>query len=220
VSAPVAVNFSAGESRAAPLLLAVFALFWLALAIEPRFRQDWALENALVAIAAPLLVWQYRRWWRFTVPAYVCLFIFFSLHIIGAHYTYSEVPYDEWARTLTGESLDKALGFTRNHYDRFVHFAYGLLLALPAVELLDRRAPPQGLWRWLLPVLFVSSHSVIYEMIEWAAAAVFGGDLGVAYLGTQGDAWDAQKDMFLASFGAAIGVTVARLARPQRITGH
>jgi putative membrane protein len=199
-------------------LLALFAVLWLALAIEPRFRQDWALENVLVVVAVPMLIWQYRHWWQFTLPAYVSLFVFFTLHVIGAHYTYSEVPYDVWSQSLTGHSLDRALGFSRNHYDRFVHFAYGLLLALPSVELLDRRAPPRGLWRWLLPILFVSSHSVIYEMIEWGAAAIFGGDLGVAYLGTQGDEWDAQKDMFLASLGAVIGVCTTRSLRPQLVS--
>jgi putative membrane protein len=103
--------------------------------------------------------------------------------------------------------LGEALGWSRNHYDRFVHLAYGLLMGLPAIELLDRRAPPQGFWRWLLPVLFLASHSVIYELIEWAAALVFGGELGEAYLGTQGDPWDAQQDMALALGGAALAVS-------------
>jgi putative membrane protein len=201
------------SSRQLPsILLAVFAVIWVALAIKPWYRQDWALENLLVAIAVPLLTWSYQRW-RFSNAAYVCLFIFFTLHIIGAHYTYSEVPYDKWFKALLGFSLNEALGFSRNHYDRFVHLVYGLLMALPSMELLQKRAPPQGLWIWLLPVLFISSHSVIYEMVEWAAAVIFGGDLGVAYLGTQGDVWDAQKDMFLASLGAVVGVSYWLLLR-------
>jgi putative membrane protein len=184
----------------------VFAAIWVALAIRPYYRQDWVLENLLVAIALPLLTWSYQRW-RFSNAAYLCLFVFFTLHIIGAHYTYSEVPYDQWLKALLGFSVNEALGFSRNHYDRFVHLVYGLLIALPSMELLQKRAPPQGLWIWLLPILFVSSHSVIYEMVEWAAAGIFGGDLGAAYLGTQGDVWDAQKDMFLASLGAVVGVS-------------
>ena len=201
------------SSRQLPsILLAVFAVIWVALAIKPWYRQDWALENLLVAIALPLLARSYQHW-RFSNAAYVCLFIFFTLHIIGAHYTYSEVPYDQWGKALLGFSLNEALGFSRNHYDRFVHLVYGLLIALPSMELLQKRAPPQGLWIWLLPVLFISSHSVIYEMVEWAAAVIFGGDLGVAYLGTQGDVWDAQKDMFLASLGAVVGVSYWLLLR-------
>lgn len=201
------------SSRSLPsVLLAVFAVIWVALAIRPYYRQDWALENLLVAIALPLLTWSYQHW-RFSNAAYLCLFTFFALHIIGAHYTYSEVPYDQWFKALLGFSFNEALGFSRNHYDRFVHLVYGLLIALPSMELLQKRAPPQGLWIWLLPILFISSHSVIYEMVEWAAAAIFGGDLGAAYLGTQGDVWDAQKDMFLASLGAVIGVSYWLLLR-------
>lgn len=194
------------------ILFGVFLVTWALLAIKPLYRQDWLIENVLVFIAVPWLVWNYHRW-RFSDTAYLCLFAFFILHIIGAHYTYSEVPYDHWFQSLTGLSLNEALGFDRNHYDRLVHFAYGLLIAPACVELLDRRAPPKGPWRWLLPVLFICSHSVIYEMIEWAAATVFGGELGAAYLGTQGDEWDAQKDMFLAALGAAVGVSATRLRR-------
>jgi putative membrane protein len=201
------------SSRIPRYLLALYLLIWLALGLQPKYRQDWALENLLVAVALPLLIFGYRRL-RFSNAAYVCLFIFFCIHAIGAHYTYSEVPYDEWARTLTGRSLDAAFGWQRNHYDRFVHFAYGLLLAPAAVELLDRRAPQEGLWRWVLPMLFMASHSVIYEVVEMTAALMFGGDLGVAYLGTQGDEWDSQKDMALAMAGAVVAVTWLRMWRP------
>ena len=86
-------------------------------------------------------------------------------------------------------------------------------MAVPVIELLDARARPQGLWRWLLPVLFLVSHGSIYELIEWGAAEIFGGDLGVAYLGAQGDVWDAQKDMALAALGAVLGVTYSLTRR-------
>ena len=195
------------------MLLALYLLIWVALALRPKYRQDWALENLLVIVALPLLIVGYRRL-RFSDAACACLFIFFCLHAIGAHYTYSEVPYDEWLRTLTGRSLDSMFGWQRNHYDRVVHLAYGLLLAPAAVQLLDRRAPQEGLWRWLLPVLFLASHSVIYEVVEMTAALMFGGDLGVAYLGTQGDEWDSQKDMALAAGGAVIAVIWLRIWRP------
>jgi putative membrane protein len=202
------------DSSALPgILLALYLLIWLALAVHPKYRQDWALENLLVLVAVPLLIMAHRRL-RFSNAACVCLFIFFCIHAIGAHYTYAEVPYDEWSRAVTGHSLDAALGWQRNQYDRVVHFAYGLLLAPVAVQLLDRRAPQEGLWRWLLPALFLASHSVIYEVIEMAAALVFGGDLGVAYLGTQGDEWDSQKDMALALGGAVLAVAWLRIWRP------
>ena len=197
------------------ILLASYLVIWTALALQPKYREDWALENLLVLVALPLLIAGHRRL-RFSNFACVCLFIFFCLHAIGAHYTYSEVPYDDWARTLTGHPLGELLGWQRNHYDRLVHFAYGVLLAPAAIELLDQRAPQLGLWRWLLPVLFMASHSVIYEVVEMTAALVFGGDLGVAYLGTQGDAWDSQKDMALAMGGALMAVIWLRAFAPRR----
>lgn len=173
--------------------------------MAPWFRQDWLLENLLVFVALPLLAWGYRTL-PFSRAAYACLFVFFVLHEIGAHYTYSEVPYDRAFEALTGTSLNALMGWERNHYDRAIHFLYGLLVTPAAIEILQARAPPRGLWRWLLPVCFVMSHSVLYEMIEWLAAVVFGGELGQAYLGTQGDVWDAQKDSLLATAGSVLAV--------------
>ena len=185
------------------ILLSVFIVIWAALAIAPWYRQDWLLENLLVFIAVPLLAATSRSL-RFSNHAYTCLFVFFVLHVIGAHFTYSEVPWREWFN-VTGEGITgNAAG--RNHYDRFVHFSYGVLM-FPAVwELFAARSSPQRIWRYVMPVTFLLSHSVVYEMIEWGAAEVFGGDLGVAYLGTQGDEWDAQKDMAMAAAGTLTGL--------------
>ena len=192
-----------GSDRNPAALLCTFIVFWSAFAIHPWYRQDWLLENVLVFIAVPLLVVT-RRSLRFSNLAYTSLFVFFVLHEIGAHYTYSEVPWRAWLHAL-GAGVDIA---GRNQYDRFVHFSYGLLL-LPAVwELFAARANPQRILRYLMPLLFLMGHSVIYELVEWLAALRFGGDLGVAYLGTQGDAWDAQKDMALASAGALLGLAL------------
>jgi putative membrane protein len=194
------------------LLLGFIAIF-AALAIRPWYRQDWLLENMLVLVAVPTLVLTYRRL-RFSNFAYTCLFLFLVLHEIGAHYTYSEVPWREWLATLTGNEVPAA---GRNHYDRFVHFTYGLLLMPAVLELVDARMSPKGLWRWLMLLFFLMSHSVIYEMIEWLAAVLFGGDLGVAYLGTQGDEWDAQKDMALATAGAVAGLVLLRIFAPRSL---
>jgi putative membrane protein len=180
------------------LLLVVFALVWLALGGAPHYRQDWLLENVLVVIAVPTLVWSHRRV-PLTNGAYLALFAFGVLHEIGAHYTYSEVPYARWLQVLAGD---------RNQYDRVLHFCYGLLVTPAAMQLIEARAAPKGWWRWVLPVAFVASHSVLYELLEWAAALVFGGNLRMAYLGTQGDPWDAQQDMAQALAGSAIAATL------------
>ena len=185
------------------VLLLVFGAIWIALAIAPSYRQDWLLENILVFVAVPLLA-ATSRTLRFSNRAYTCIFVFFLLHAIGAHYTYSEVPWREWlhlqdAGTVPGPA-------SRNNYDRFVHFCYGLLM-FPAVwELFAARASRQRIWRYAMPVSFLMAHAVVYELIEWGAAELFGGDLGVAYLGTQGDVWDAQKDMGLAVTGILAGL--------------
>jgi putative membrane protein len=196
----------------APTLLAVFAVIWAGLAIEPKFRQDWLLENLLVFLAVPWLAWKWRTA-PFSNATYAGLFAFFTLHAIGAHYTYSEVPYEAWWHATFGGSLNELLGWQRNNYDRVVHFLYGLLVVSAAAELIESAASPRGLWRWLLPWSLICAHSVVYEMIEWAAALVFGGDLGVAYLGTQGDVWDAQKDMALCTGGAALGLVALTFRR-------
>lgn len=190
------------------LLLAAFVAIWIALAIAPLYRQDWLLENMLVLIAVPLLVYGYRRL-RLSNMAYLALFGFFVCHEVGAHYTYSKVPYEQWLSHV-GVSL-AWLG--RNSYDRLVHFLYGLWVTPAAAELFAAVAPPRGLWRWILPVSFIMSHSLLYELIEWAAAMAFGGDLGVAYLGTQGDPWDAQHDMLAATLGSMVAMTVLLIAR-------
>lgn len=197
--------------RSPALLLIAYAAIWLALAIAPVSRADWLLENLLVLIIVPWLIVTRQRM-RFSNAAYACFFVFFVLHAIGAHFTYSLVPYDRWLQALGGRSLSELLALDRNHYDRLVHFSYGALVLLPAIELFERYAPPTGPWRWWLPVLFVTSHAVIYELLEWIAALVVAPDLGNAYLGTQGDVWDAQKDMALALAGTmlALGIIVVR----------
>jgi putative membrane protein len=198
---------SPGDRYPLALLVAFLAIF-TALGLAPSYREDWLLENLLVFVALPVLVATHRRL-RFSNFAYTCLFVFFVLHEIGAHYTYSEVPWRGWLAALGVDGEPRVPG--RNHYDRLVHFCYGLLVMPAAWEVLRARTAPRGMWRYLLPVLFILSHSTIYELIEWAAASVFGGDLGVAYLGTQGDPWDAQKDMALAALGAVLGLCVVLL---------
>lgn len=198
------------------VLLASFVGIWLALATSPLSRADWLLENLLVFLALPLLV-ATRGYMRFTTGSYVCMFAFFVLHSIGAHYTYAMVPYDRWSEWLTGSTISDLFGLERNHYDRLVHFLYGALLLPPSAELLQRYAPARAGWRWVMPVLFVASHSAIYEIVEWIATLIVAPDVGSAYLGTQGDEWDSQKDMALATLGAissTLLMYLTRLVRP------
>lgn len=189
------------------VLGALFAALWVALAIEPRYRDDWMLENVLVAIFVVAMAASHRKFVLSRI-SYTLIFLFLCLHAVGAHYTYSEVPYDQWSRALTGHSLNEAMGWERNHFDRLVHFLYGLLMAYPLRELFLRVADVRGFWGYFLPFDFTLSTSALFELFEWGAAELFGGELGAAYLGTQGDIWDAHKDMALAATGALVAMLV------------
>jgi putative membrane protein len=188
------------------VLAGVFVVLWLILAVNPVDRADWALENALVVLFAVVLIASYRRL-MLSLISYTLIFVFLCLHEIGAHYTYAQVPYDNWFEALTGSTLNEMLGWERNHFDRLVHFLYGLLLAYPVREIFLRVADVRGFWGYFLPLDLTMSSSMMFELFEWGAAEYFGGELGMAYLGTQGDVWDAHKDMALASLGALVAMT-------------
>ncbi|MBL39021.1 MAG: hypothetical protein CMP07_11490 [Xanthomonadales bacterium] len=195
------------------VLLLLFVLIWLALGYAPKYRDDWMLENALVVAFVPLLVWGYRRV-RFSNLAYTAVFVFLVLHVLGSHYTYAEVPYDQWSRDWLGFSIDDVFGFERNHYDRLVHLLFGVLLAPLTLELVNLEVDATASWRRAIAVSLLLACSAIYELIEWAAAMVFGGELGMAYLGTQGDVWDSHKDTALALLGAVCATALLAWRRP------
>jgi putative membrane protein len=190
-----------------PVLGVQLAVVFLVLAWQPVSRSTWALENALsVALVAVLVV--SHRAFPLSRLSYLLIFAFLVLHEIGAHYTYSLVPYDAAWRRLFGVSLNEGFGLERNHYDRFVHFSYGLCFAYPIRELFLRITDVKGVWGYLLPLDVTMSTSMIYELVEWGAAVVFGGEVGQSYLGTQGDEWDAHADMALATLGAIVTISI------------
>lgn len=187
-------------------LFVVYALVWIVTAINPLYPQDWMIENVLVAIGVPVLIWTWRRA-PLTDTAYRGLFLFMCLHSTGAHYTYSEVPYDAWWASVTGSSFNELVGWERNNFDRVVHFCYGLLLTPAFTELLGRVAPARSRgWMVVTIASFLGMQAMLYELIEWEAAMVVSPELGMAYLGTQGDVWDAHKDMALATIGNGIAL--------------
>jgi putative membrane protein len=174
--------------------LVVFLVGWSACAVAPLDRADWLLENLPVFVAVPLAVATYHRF-RFSDAAYVQATVFALLHVIGSHYTYSEVPLGWW--------LARAGDLGRNHYDRIVHFAFGLLMLRPIAELALREVHGRAA-RAYLAVAAVALWSVLYEVTEWIVASIADPAAGTAYLGTQGDQWDAQKDMALACLGGVL----------------
>lgn len=180
-------------------LILLLVVLWVITAIEPYNRRDWLLENLLVFIYAGLLIVTYRRF-VFTNLSYMLFGLFISLHLIGAHYTYAEVPFGFW--------LQDTFNFTRNHYDRIVHFSYGLLNAYPFHDIFMRAAGVRRRWSYFMPAIGVLSFSGFYEFLEAAVAFIVSPELGDVYLGTQGDIWDAEKDAFLAFSGAIIAMSI------------
>jgi putative membrane protein len=176
------------------LLLGVFAAVWIWAAIEPRYPDDWLLENYLVFVFVPIFL-LLARYFRLSNLSCTLITVFMLMHVVGSHYTYAEVPF--------GATLQQWFGSERNMYDRLVHFSYGLLMAYPLRELFMRVANVRGVWAYWFPLVTVLACSACYEIIEWLVADRVDPEAGLAFLGAQGDVWDAQKDMVLAVIGAA-----------------
>lgn len=191
-------------------LLLCFTVLWGALAIRPRDRQVWVAEHLLTVISVLGLILTFEKW-PLSHLSYTLIALFLVLHTIGAHYTYVRVPYDELLHLLIGLKVNRAFGWVRNHYDRMVHFAYGLLIAYPFFELLERYAEPTAYWSYVLAPALVMATSMIFEVLEWWATEILGKGAGAAYLGSQGDDWDAQKDMALATVGSILTMVVIYL---------
>ena len=175
------------------VLLAAYGVICLALAINPVERDTWFAENLTVWIIVGTLMILRRRGVTFTSLAYVMMFVLVFLHTIGGHYTFARVPFG-WVTEL--------FGFQRNHYDRIAHFSVGLY-AFAIAELLDtRRLVVNRALLALCPVAFIAAVAALYEIIEWIYAVVSDPAAGDAFLGSQGDTWDAQKDMLADTLGA------------------
>jgi putative membrane protein len=175
------------------LLLGLGAMALVLSGIDPHDRLTWLLEVAPILIAAPLLIATFRRF-RLTPLLYRLIFLHALILMLGGHYTYAEVPLGFWVQDLF------ELG--RNHYDRLGHLAQGFIPAILAREILLRRTPiAPGRWLFVLVTSVCLAFSAFYEMLEWGAAVALGQSAD-AFLGTQGDPWDTQWDMFLALIGA------------------
>jgi putative membrane protein len=173
-------------------------------ASRPEAVFDFWLENVLAIVFVGILAGTYRRL-ALSEVSYTLIFIFLVLHEWGAQYKYSDVPLGEW--------MKPALGVTRNHYDRVMHFSYGLLLAYPMQEWFVRSARLRGGFRYFLPIQFTLACSAVYEILEALMASVLSPQRGEEFVGMQGDIWDAQQDMFLAPLGAAIAMGAIAYAR-------
>ncbi len=177
------------------VLLVAYGVVFAFLAINPFSREVWFAENLPIVLIVLYLIFLHWRGIQFSNTAYALMSVLIFMHTIGGHYTFERVPFD-W--------FNNFFGFERNMYDRVAHFTVGFY-AYPLAEYLNARKLANTKWLvYLTPFFFIISVAAIYEMIEWWFAATYGGEAGAAFLGSQGDIWDAQKDMLMDTLG---GVT-------------
>ncbi|ARS36525.1 DUF2238 domain-containing protein [Pontibacter actiniarum] len=187
----------------------LFLAFWGYTGLTTPDLENWLLESTLTLSLLIFLVAFYNIF-RFSDTSYTLIFLFLLLHVYGSQYQYADNPFGEW--------LKDRYHLERNHYDRFVHFGFGLLLAFPMHEVLAYGFKVSRFLSYLLPVEFTLSLSALYELVEWIVAewVYGGGEQGMDFLGMQGDIWDAQKDMALAFTGAFAVMAAALLLRRWR----
>jgi putative membrane protein len=165
---------------------------------DPIWPAEQALHSSLTAVALGALWWLRKR---LDTAQWAWVLLFLALHTVAARWIYSFVPYDDWAQALSGVRLSEAFSWERNHFDRLVHFAYGVCLTAVLR------------WRWLRSLEVVLATSAAYELLEWAIAMTLAPDLAEAYNGQQGDMWDAHADMALAALGALVTSPVSSARR-------
>ncbi|MDO9205225.1 DUF2238 domain-containing protein [Methylotenera sp.] len=194
------------------LLFTILSAMFVWSAITPTDRLTWWLEVAPVIIALPILFFSYKHL-QFTQLAYFLMLVHAIILLIGAHYTYAEVPLFDW--------LQDVLDLSRNYYDRVGHFVQGFVPAIIVREIMLKKSPlQQGRWLFFITCCICLSISAVYEFVEWWVA-VYEGGAAEAFLGTQGDVWDTQWDMFTALIGAIVAqVALAKTHDKQLLNQH
>ncbi|MBL8241118.1 MAG: DUF2238 domain-containing protein [Bryobacterales bacterium] len=182
----------------AKVLLAGYAALFVWAGIAPYDRATWWAENIPIVLIAVTLVALYLRGFVFSATAYVLMAVLLYLHTVGGHYTFERVPFD-FASNL--------FGFERNHFDRIAHFSVGFYAYAIAETLVRTNAVRSRVVLFLFPIFSIAFVAMGYELIEWWYAALEGGASGAAFLGSQGDIWDAQKDMLADTLGAVAATT-------------
>lgn len=177
--------------------IAVFTLFWLYSGFATTNFLNWLLENLLTLPGLMAFGFFYSRY-SLSNKSIFFVFLFLLLHLYGSQYTYQNNPAGQW--------LQEAFALQRNHYDRLVHFSFGLLMALPMYEICRYHLKSAQWLPYFIPLELTLSMSVLFELIEWIFSTLFVQEKASVYLGMQGDIWDAQKDVALAFLGAAIAV--------------
>ncbi len=180
------------------ILYFIYIVIWIISAIDPKYPSDWLIENILVITLFPVVIWLDTKY-RLSFWALFMLLVFASLHSLGAHFTYAKMSYFD--------VITHMFGFERNHFDRVVHFLFGALVFRTFFEIISHYVTKKRVTLIFTFTLIVSI-STLYEILEYFAAVIFHPELGIAFLGTQGDVWDAQKDTIAAISGAVINIMI------------
>lgn len=191
-------------------VFAGFLVFLAASCINPPYLDFMLLQHVPTIASLALLVYVVNRL-AVSRLSYSLTIAFLILHTIGARYLYSNTPYDLWASGLTGHTISEMFGLTRNHYDRVVHLSFGLLMAPPIQELEQKYLKLSPTMSCVLAIEFVIAISGAYEMIEWLVAVLFAPDWAESFLGQQGDPFDGQKDMALATAGSMLPIGIVAI---------
>ncbi len=192
----------------------VFVVYWAWTWWRPLWPLEQAMHNSLTVVAV-LVLWRWGPRWRLTRLDEGLILLFLALHSLAAHWLYSNVPYDAWTRAWLGVSLNEWMGWRRNHFDRLVHFMYGVCFTPALFSIaLARLTPSVGLAR-VLAVGAIIVSGVVYEWLEWGVALALSPEAAESYNGQQGDVWDPHMDMLLAAIGALITWPWLRPASPR-----
>ncbi|MFD8496829.1 DUF2238 domain-containing protein [Amycolatopsis sp. NPDC059657] len=196
--------------------MSCFVVLWCATWLGEPWPAEKALHDSLTVVGLVALFWAHRRF-RLPLSSWIFVLVFLSLHEIAAHWLYSYVPYDRWTADLFGFRLSDVFGWRRNHFDRLVHFAYGVCAASVLYRYLLDKGGRAARWCAVIAVEVVLSTSALYELFEWGIASLFAPEVAEAYNGQQGDLWDPHKDITMAVLGAVAAVAIhLRLRRRSR----
>lgn len=196
------------QNRFLKWLLAVYVVLFLVLAVNPVDRATWFAENLTVWIIVASILVLYWRGIRFSNLAYALMSVLIYLHTIGGHWTFAMVPFD---------FVTDFFGFERNHYDRLAHFSVGFYAFAVAEWLWNKKLVANTFLLFTYPVFVIATIAMGYEVIEWAYAASTNPEAGLAYLGSQGDIWDAQKDMLADTLGALFATSLFFFIRKPKL---
>lgn len=204
-------SFIPSPSHAVQLvLLTTFTVFLVVCLHDPPYELH-AMIHVVPTWVAVVMLLASIRFYPISKVSFALVIGFLSLHVLGTRFIYSFVPYDAWCSQVFGVTISETFGLTRNHYDRAVHFSYGLLIAPVARELTVQMAKVSSPWSHLSAIQFILASSMLFELAEWGGALHLAPEFADSYLGQQGDPWDAHMDMALAAVGSVLSMLVAAI---------